>query len=222
MKSKKKSLVISGIIALYFLLNTLSVLAAPPDNYTCKLSFMGMAMPMAKMGNKTRVDSVMFADLVTVTLMDQNKTINMNTKNKTYFEHALQERMPSIYNPKTVIEKKKIGQETIDGHPCLKYSAVFYSKDKPQEKFSAILWEAQDLGGLPIKSEVTIPAEKRREGGPDKFVSEMKEIKVGAAKPSLFEVPKDYKKVASMQEVMGMGQGNMGEMMKQMQKKGKQ
>jgi hypothetical protein len=217
----KRSIIIAEVFTLFFLLNTFAVQAAPPDNYTCKLSFMGMSMPMAKMGNKSRVDSVMFADLVTITLMDQNKTINMNTKNKTYFEHAIQERMPSIYNPKTVIEKKKIGQETIDGHPCIKYSAVFYSKDKPQEKFNSILWEAQDLGGLPIKNEVTIPPDKRREGGPDKFVSEMKEIKVGAAKASLFEVPKDYKKVASMNEVMGMGQGDMREMMKQMQKKGK-
>ena len=48
-----------------------------------------------------------------------------------------------------------------------------------------------------------------------KFTSEMKEIKVGAASVTMFEVPKDYKKVASMNEVMG---GDLQEMMKQMQK----
>jgi hypothetical protein len=49
----------------------------------------------------------------------------------------------------------------------------------------------------------------------------MKGIKVGAATAAMFEVPKDYKKVGSMSEVMGMGQGDMREMMKQMQKKEK-
>jgi hypothetical protein len=142
----------------------------------------------------------------------------MNTKNKTYFEQPTQEtgRGPSIYDPNVVIERKKIGTETIDGHPCIKYSAVFYHKERPQEKRNSVLWEAQDLGGLPIKNEVTIPQDKRREGGPDKFTSEMKEIKIGAATAAMFEVPKDYKKVGSMAEVMG---AEMREMMQQRQKK---
>ena len=191
-------------------------LAAPPDNFTCKMNFMGMSMPMAKMGSKSRVENVMFGGLVTIHHMDQKKTVTMNTKTKTYFEQATQERVPSIYNPNVVIEKKKIGTETIDGHPTIKYNAVFYNKEKPQDKFTSILWEAQDIGGLPIKNEVTIPENKRREGGPDKFTSEMKEIKIGAAKPAMFEVPMDYKKVASMGEVMG---SEMREMMKQRQKR---
>jgi hypothetical protein len=216
MKSPKKPfLTIQLSVSIFFLLSSFA-LAAPPDNFTCKISFMGMSMPMAKMGNKSRVENVMFGGLVTVNHMDQKKSITMNPKSKVYFEQVSQERVPSIYNPNTVVEKKKIGTETIDGHPCIKFNAVFYNKEKPQDKFTSILWEAQDLGGLPIKNEVTIPADKRREGGPDKFTSEMKEIKVGAAKPAMFEVPKDYKKVASMGEVMG---PEMREMMQQRQKK---
>ena len=49
------------------------------------------------------------------------------------------------------------------------------------------------------------------------MVSEMKEIKVGGATAAMFDVPKDYKKVNSMPELMGMG-GDMQNMMKQMQK----
>jgi hypothetical protein len=48
------------------------------------------------------------------------------------------------------------------------------------------------------------------------MVMELKDIKVGAATAAMFEVPKDYKKVNSMQELMGMG--DMQNMMKQMQK----
>ena len=216
MKIQKKPIMTIGLGVFIFFLFSAFALAAPPDNFTCKMTFMGMSMPMAKMGNKSRVENVMFGGLVTINYMDQKKTVTMNTKNKTYFEQATQERVPSIYNPNVVIDKKKIGSETIDGHPCVKYNAVFYNKEKPQDKFTSVLWEAQDLGGLPIKNEVAIPENKRREGGPDKFTSEMKEIKIGAATAAMFEVPKDYKKVSSMSEVMG---GDMREMMKQMQKK---
>ncbi len=205
-----------GLGFLIFFLFSAFAMAAPPDNFTCKMTFMGMSLPMAKMGNKSRVENVMFGGLVTISYMDQKKSVTMNTKNKTYFEQATQERVPSIYNPNVVIDKKKIGSDTIDGHPCVKYNAVFYNKDNPQDKFTSVLWEAQDLGGLPIKNEVVIPENKRREGGPDKVTSEMKEIKIGAATAAMFEVPKDYKKVSSMSEVMG---GDMREMMKKMQKK---
>ena len=219
MKQGKKTIVTIELLIIIFVLTSIPALAASPDNYTCKLVFMGMSMPMAKLGNKSRVENVMMGGLVTINLKDLKKNITMNTKNKTFFEQAAQERIPSIDDPNVVIEKKKIGTETIDGHPCIKYNAVFYKKDKPQEKFNSVLWEAQDLGGLSIKNEVTIPPDKRREGGPDKFTSEMKEIKIGAAAAAMFEVPKDFKKVSSMNEVMGMGQGDMGELMKQMQKK---
>jgi hypothetical protein len=43
----------------------------------------------------------------------------------------------------------------------------------------------------------------------------MKEIKVGGASASMFEVPKDFKKVSSMPELMG----GVGKMMEQMKKK---
>lgn len=221
MKQPKKPIMLIGLLTLTFVLFSTMLLAAPPDNFTCKMTFMGISMPMAKLGNKSRVENVMLGGLITISLMDQKKTVTMNTKNKTYFEQTTQERVPSMYDPNVVIEKKKIGTETIDGHPCIKYNAVFYNKEKPQEKYSSVLWEAQDLGGLPIKNEVVIPPDKRREGAPDKFTTEMKEIKVGAATAAMFEVPKDYKKVSSMNEVIGMGTGQPGDMrelLKQMQK----
>ncbi len=216
MKSQKKPILTIGLSCFVFFLLSVFAFGAPPDNYTCKINMGPMIMTMAKLGNKTRVENEMFASLVTLNYMDQKKTVTMNTKAKTYFEQPTPERIPSIYNPNTVIERKKIGTETVDGHSCIKYDAVFYSKDKPQDKYKSILWEAQDLGGLPIKNQMIIPPDKRREGAPDKLTVEMKEIKVGAAKASMFEVPKDYKKVSSMSEVMG---EEMREMMKPRQKK---
>jgi hypothetical protein len=218
MKQKTGTNLTAGLLVAIFILLSALAQAAPPDNFTAKIVTMGMSMPMAKMGQKTRIENVMMGNLITISLMDQKKSIIMNSKNKTYFEKAMEDKMPSVHDPRAVIEKKKIGTETFDGHPCTKYDAVYYLKEKPQEKFNTILWEAQDLGGLPVRTEMAVP-ESKKMGGPGKMVTEFKEIKVGAATAAMFDIPKDFKKVNSMNEVMGMGQsGDMKEMMKQMQK----
>jgi hypothetical protein len=135
-----------------------------------------------------------------------------------------EDKTPSVYDSRAVIEKKKIGNETIDGHPCLKYDAVVYLKDKPNEKHNVVLWEAQDLGGLAIRTEMTLPERPQSKGGgPAKMVTELKDIKVGAARAAMFEVPQGYKKVDSMMEMMGGPSGmpkQMEEMMKKMKKPG--
>ena len=195
-----------------------SVLAAPPDNFTTKMVVNGMAMPMAKMGLKSRVQTAMLQDIYTITDGATQKTIMVNPQSKTYYEQVQQKRSeaPSVYDPNVVMEKKKLGSETIDGHPCVKSEMTFYHKDTPTQKFKGTIWEAQDLGGLPIRTEIIVEA-MQKAGGSGKMVSEMKEIKVGGATAAMFEVPKDYKKVNSMPELMGMG-GDMQNMMKQMQK----
>jgi len=187
--------------------------AAPPDNYTAKMMVRGTVMPMAKMGTKTRVEHAA-QGLVTITLQDAKKVIMMSTANQAYLEHPLQDQRPSIQDPSTVVEKKKIGPETIDGHPCTKYDAVYYFKDKPAEKYKATIWEANDLGGLVIKTEMTVPEDK---GGGGPIVTELKEVKVNAANASMFEVPANYKKVNNMMELMG-GMDKMKDMMKQKKK----
>ncbi len=218
MPQRKRLVIATGLLAVFFIILSTVAQAAPPDNFTAKMVVMGISMPMAKMGNKTRIENVMVEGLVTISLMDQKKSLTMNTKNKTYFESAVNDKVPSVHDPRTVIEKKKIGTESFDGHPCIKYEAVFYLKEKPQEKFKAVIWEAQDLGGLPIRNEMAVP-EGKKAGGPGKLVTEFKEIKVGAATAAMFDIPRDYKKVNSMNEVMGLGQpGDIKELMKQMQK----
>jgi hypothetical protein len=195
-----------------------SVSAAPPDNFTTKMVVNGMAMPMAKMGLKSRVQTGMLQDIYTVTDGASQKTFMVNPQSKTYYEQVQQKRgeAPSVYDPNVVMEKKKLGSETVDGHPCVKSEVTYYHKDTPTQKFKGTIWEAQDLGGLPIRTEIIVEA-MQKAGGSGKMVSEMKEIKVGGATASMFEVPKDYKKVNSMPELMGMG-GDMQNMMKQMQK----
>ena len=92
---------------------------------------------------------------------------------------------------------------------------TFYHKENPNKKHQGTIWEAQDLGGLAIRTEIIVP-EMKKMGGDGKMIMELKEVKLGAATASLFEVPRGYTKVNSVQELMGAG--GMETMMKQMQK----
>ena len=152
---------------------------APPDNYTAQMSMGGMTMPMARMGDKTRIENPMMQGLVTITYKAEKKTIMLSVPNKAYLEQPFQERTPNLQDADVVAEKKKIGSEKMDGHPCTKYDVVFYRKEKPEEKFKAVIWEAEDLGGLPIRQEIDSPEARRgsapgKVGGPGKMVIEIK------------------------------------------------
>ena len=203
------------------LLPGLSVFAAPLDNFTATMVSSGMEMPMARMGTRSRVENPGMKGLVTISNADAKKTIMMNSVTKTYYEQPVQtqERTPDIHDPDIVIDKKKVGTDTIDGHPCIKYDTVFYRKSKPEEKHKATMWEAQDLNNFTIQTEAAVPANPNHQGSGGKMIMKFKDIRLGAAKASMFEVPRDYRKVNSVQEVMGAGgMGNMVEMMKKMPK----
>ncbi|MCX7966235.1 MAG: DUF4412 domain-containing protein, partial [Syntrophorhabdaceae bacterium] len=161
-------------------------------------------------------ENVGMKGVVTILLNDAKKIITLNTNKKLYHEQPLKQhdRMVSFYDPDVVFEKKKIGTEKIDGHPCNKYDAIYYRKSNPKEKQKALIWEATDLKDFPIKMELESPQ--------GKITILYKDIKLGAAKASMFEVPKGYKKANSVHEVMGMEMGldkeKMEELMKKMQK----
>lgn len=213
------------IVAVFFMASILStgssVFASPPDNFTATMVSSGMEMPMAKMGTKIRLENPSMKGLITINLADAKKTIMMNKVSKTYYEQPIQkqEKTPDIYDPDVVFNKKKMGTDTIDGHPCIKYDAVFYLKNKPEEKHKVTIWEAQDLKDFNIQTEFTSPAGPKNKGPGGKVIVKFKDIMLGAATASMFEVPGDYKKVNSMQELMGIGgMGNLGEMMKKIPK----
>ncbi|MFH1080666.1 MAG: DUF4412 domain-containing protein [Pseudomonadota bacterium] len=213
------------LVSLFFIVSilftSLSVLAAPPDNFTATMVSSGMEMPMAKMGTKSRVENPAMKGLVTINLADAKKIIMLNTVSKTYYEQPTQDHQttPDVYDPDIVFDKKKAGTDTIDGHPCIRYDSTFYRKSKPEEKYKATLWEAQDLKNFNIQTEMTVPANPKYPGSGGKMVMKFKDIKLGAATASMFEVPRDYKKVNSVQEVMGAGgMGDIGEMMKNIRK----
>ncbi|KWT83449.1 hypothetical protein [Candidatus Magnetominusculus xianensis] len=202
-----KKIIILSLLAAFLMIGSFAF-AAPPDNYTGKMVLMGtgIAIEFARMGDKTRTESPAIKGLANISMPVAKKSISMYIPDKLYFEHTMDpNEMPSLHSSNVVFEKKELGKETIDGHPCTKYDAVYYLKDKPEDKYNAIIWEASDLGGLIIRYEVKMPETKKpvMPGNTGQsVVTEIKDIKIGAATASMFEVPKDYKKVSTMQELM--------------------
>ena len=107
-------------------------------------------------------------------------------KNK-YLEIALKEGKGDM--PK--VEKKKVGEEKIDGHPCDKFQVKITYKDGAVDE--GYLWEANDLDRFVIRAEM--------ENKEAKTVVEMKNIKLVSPPRDLFEAPQGYKKMSGMMEL---------------------
>jgi outer membrane lipoprotein-sorting protein len=79
------------------------------------------------------------------------------------------------------ITRKKIGSETINGHPTDKYEITYTNKGKTDKMYQ---WMATDIK-FPVKTAAV-------DGS---FSQEYKNIKMGGQPDSLFEVPSGYKKM---------------------------
>ncbi len=87
------------------------------------------------------------------------------------------------------LERKELGKETFDGHPCIKQRVTITTDEGDSIEY--VTWEATDLGGLPI----------RLESQADDIVDAcvLKKIKTGKLDLSVFEVPAGYKKMSEQE-----------------------
>lgn len=175
-----------------------------PTNYTATMVMMGKESPYARDGQKIRseVDMGEMGKMISIVRIDVKKSIMLNPEKKSYFEDAWKQnrmqRNPSMLmeDSNYKVDKVKIGSETIDKHPCIKYTVTITNKET-SEKQTMTTWEATDLQNLVIKHEM--------EQNGKKFGMELKNVKLNAATAEMFEVPASYTKANSMMELMGMG-----------------
>ncbi|MGC8862632.1 MAG: DUF4412 domain-containing protein [Armatimonadota bacterium] len=128
---------------------------------------------------------------------DKKVTWMIDPKSKTYVEMPVGPRMmdPSILKDEAELKKlavkKNLGTEKVNGFVCDKFQLTY--KDKNMG--SAIVWVSKQLE-WPLKTESKSPH--------GTMVAEAKNVKVGKQSPSLFEIPKGYKKF-TMPQRPGMG-----------------
>ena len=85
-----------------------------------------------------------------------------------------------------------VANETIDGHPTEKYRiTITYQDQETQEGF---IWNATDLDGMTIRSEV--------DNATVKMTSTLTNIVMGTPAADLFEVPMDYTETTNFLELV--------------------
>jgi hypothetical protein len=85
-------------------------------------------------------------------------------------------RSPLQQDPGTKVEKKPVGTEVFEGHPCTVEDVVMTSRDG--KGMQAKVWEANDLKGFPVKIEAL---------GSPTFI--FRDIVLATPDPALFQPP---------------------------------
>ena len=89
------------------------------------------------------------------------------------------------------MEKKLLGIESVDGHPCRKYQLSGKAGKQMEE---AYVWEATDLDTLPIKLSV------KSEG--ERYTFQFRQVRMGKPDARVFTIPAGYRKAGSAQELV--------------------
>jgi len=88
------------------------------------------------------------------------------------------------------IEKAKIAEETVEGHPCAKHRIAVTEAAGQVEIFT---WEAADLGQFPIQ--VQIPH------GDVTYTIQFRKVTFAKPGPSLFEPPSGYRRYETLEQL---------------------
>ena len=132
---------------------------------------------------------------VMIVRMDKKVIWMLMVDDKQYMEMPVTAQRQAVApDPDKVIKRKKLGSETVDGHPCTKEQVTVKGADGMDEEF--YWWFATDIK-WPIKTAAV-------DGS---WSQTYREIKFGRQDPALFELPKGYTKV----DMPGFGTPDGGE-----------
>jgi hypothetical protein len=90
------------------------------------------------------------------------------------------------------LEKKALGNETVDGHACVKNKVTL--TDDTGRPVDVILWNASDLKDFPIQIQT--------KEGDNTSMMKFRQVQLTKPDPALFEPPADYTRFDSQQEMM--------------------
>ncbi len=163
-------------------------------------------IPFAKAGEKIRMDMDLSktakGESVPPTL-SKITTLHRGDKKESYAIYPAarkytvsRETEEGYLEEKPAVEKTRVGSEVVGGHPCDKYKVkIAYKDGKVAEGF---IWNARDLAGMTIKSEV--------ENKEFRVTTELKQIVMKTPAASLFELPEDFTEAKNFLELMVDGQ----------------
>jgi len=156
------------------------------------------------MPNKVRVEGIVpkgdeGMNMIWIFRRDKKIAWYLNSDKKLYMEKPLDEKEMEKYAKKYVDSKneKVLGTEKINGYECTKKEVVTTTNFMGYKNTSkSIAWISKKLD-MPIRTQ-----------SQDGSINELRNIKEHSTSAKYFEVPKDYKQVSNMMELIGI---NMGE-----------
>jgi hypothetical protein len=131
------------------------------------------------------------ARLIMITRGDKKLSYLVYPDSKAYVATATGETGGAAAEYKT--EATKLGDETIDGHSCIKNKIVVTAPDGSAHE--STVWNASDLNQFPIKIETT-------SGNGMDTVLVFKDVKLGKPDDAQFDVPADFKKYDNVMSLM--------------------
>jgi hypothetical protein len=181
-----------------------AVMASTTFDKTRQKSF-SFEMPIAKAGEKFRMEMDYtqmtgaenmpdaMRKMVMIHRGDEKKTYSVYPNKKKYMiSEETDEGYYDAADEKPNIKKTFVGNEVIDGHPTEKYAiSISYKNEGVQEGF---IWNATDLDGMTIKSEIENPRVKS--------TTLLKNIDLSTPAAALFEVPADFAETKNFMELM--------------------
>jgi len=172
------------LLLLFFLLfsGMASALEFSADTITTHKGTVGTTGKIYYKADRFRMDMKAPNEITMITRMDKKVIWNIMPKEKMYMELPFDLKNKPLVEEKLEgeIERKHVGNETIDGHPTKKYLITYKHGNKKEQVYQ---WLATDIN-FPVKNAAI-------DGS---WVQEFKNIKMGSQPNSLFELPAGYKK----------------------------
>ena len=174
----------AALVLCLLALSQAPIVAQPPRDFAADQVLLdnGTVTEASKLyvsGLKSRTEGLV--GLIIIVRRDKQLSWTLNPKSKTYTEKAMtaEEMKMGLGDIPGEVSRTRIGSERILGYNCVKYQVTFRSMRGTDMAF---LWHAESLG-IPIRTEV-----------PNFAISELRNIRVGAQPPDLFEIPADYRR----------------------------
>lgn len=168
-------------LSMFFAVNAFAIEFSADTIMTTKQGKMNGKMYFKE--NKSRMEMQQGKEeMIMIARIDKKVAWNIMPKQKMYMEMPLDMKDRPKVDEKVEgeIDRKHIGNETIDGHPAKKYLVTYKSGANKEQMHQ---WLATDIN-FPVKSASV-------DGS---WIQEFRNIKMGGISDSLFELPSGYKK----------------------------
>jgi len=130
--------------------------------------------------------------MVSIVRPDKKLTIIIYPALKSYAEVPMSKEDAADLDKKYTLQSSKMGNETIDGHPCEKNKVVVTGENG--QKHEAVVWNATDLKKFPVQMQMN-----QQDAN---VIMRYNNVQLARPNSTQFEAPTGFTKYASVEKLM--------------------